>query len=92
MIKNGPITIGFVLASICIEYLLSISQKNSLAEILGAALGLIFGPYIITWFIKTINILIKRKFDQDSFFWTFLVTWLIFVLAKFLVINQEGLL
>jgi Kef-type K+ transport system membrane component KefB len=73
MIKNGKVTIGFIIASISLEYLINISHQSSLAEILGAAFGLILWPFIITWAIKLINQLLKRQFDEESFFWTFLV-------------------
>ena len=91
MIKNGKVTIGFIIASISLEYFINISQQSNLenlAEMLGAAFGLILWPYIITWAIKLINRLLKRHFDEESFFWTFLVIWLVFAASKFLVANQ----
>ncbi len=68
-----------LLASIGIQIL---QNETNIGAILGGAIALILGPYLITILVKYLNNLFKWSFTEKSFLVTFMVTWCIFILLN----------
>lgn len=85
MIKNRNTTIAFIVASLAVSFFRVYFEPLSFVEILGNAVALMIGPALISLLVLLVNRLLRWKFDERSFFWTFLVVWIFFACSQLVV-------
>ena len=83
--------VAFFIASIIVSYLKDVkNDKFGIAGILGSAIGMIIFPLIITYLIKGINLLFKRKLSDNAFLSTFSVCWILLALSSLVSVYAQS--